>query len=182
MKKTILLILILLTFTSAQTFAQRTGKPVMGKVAQYTMMGGLGGTGLFMLIWATDPLNPDFNLGTMALQGMSIGFIIGFASSIVVIGSQANKVPPHTIEKRIIQEERKKNLKDDAEKVDEYEYLDFGDVFNSDKNYFDQLEDDLNYRPDWKYLPPKYDPTQTDKKIERREYLTWSSQLFQVQF
>ena len=177
MKKLLLVFAVFVLMLQQTAHAQKTGTPVMGKIAQYTMIGGVGGAALFTAIWLSDPLG-NTNLGQLALQGMSVGIVIGFSLGIYVVYMQSSTIPISKMDEKIRQEELKR-IEQQQEQKDP-EFLDFGDVFDSDKNYFEQI-DQYNYIPQWDYIPPKYDPTSQDPD-KKKDQLTYYTPIFNVNF
>ncbi len=79
--------------------AQEAGPLLMKQELGYTLGGGVAGVGLGVLVWFTDPLNPDITLRDTVVDGLIVGTLLGsmfgfYVLQAAVVEPQQNALPP----------------------------------------------------------------------------------------
>lgn len=82
---------LLVSVISAQNnlYAQDEGDPALKKLAIFTIGGGAGGGILGVAYWMLDPLAPDSDIRTNAINGMGLGILAGFVFGAMQLNKQA---------------------------------------------------------------------------------------------
>lgn len=73
----IMTLLIVGMFTCGSVKAQETGPLLMKQELGYTLGGAVAGAGLAIVVWFTDPLNPDVGPSDLVKEGLVVGTFLG---------------------------------------------------------------------------------------------------------
>ncbi|MCP4754719.1 MAG: hypothetical protein GY866_27885 [Proteobacteria bacterium] len=86
-----LILVLAFSLLAAQNraFAQDTGAPALRTLSVYTAAGGGGGIALGIAYWMLDPLDPDRDFRLSVLNGMGVGFVLGFIFGAMQLNQQA---------------------------------------------------------------------------------------------
>lgn len=81
MRKTVLLgltaVIISCLYSPGMSLAQETGPLLMKQELGYTLGGGVAGSAVGVILWFTDPLNPNLSLRNSVKDGFIVGTALG---------------------------------------------------------------------------------------------------------
>ena len=69
--------------------AQETGPLLMKQELGYTLGGAVAGAGFGLIVWFTDPLNPDVTLASVMKDGLVVGTFLGAMFGFYVLQNAA---------------------------------------------------------------------------------------------
>ena len=85
LKKVILIAALMLMIYAPAVQAQEQGPLVMSVEFQFTLMGIVGGAALGMLVWMTDPANPNTTVSDQVATGAAWGALLGAGGGIFIL-------------------------------------------------------------------------------------------------
>lgn len=97
LKRGIILIFMACVVWNSTAFAQERGPLVMQVEFEWTLIGVIAGAGLGVLLWLTDPANPNNVLSDSLANGAAWGAVLGAGFGVFVL-QETGVSPPATVQ------------------------------------------------------------------------------------